>query len=85
HSIDFYNKLLTDNGVSDSSSYVSKKDLLEMITQQTFAASTHLTIGGRAIYYQKQTKLLMLTIFEGGHEMLSKEVLVYFPQLNGSR
>jgi len=85
HSINFYNKLLTDNGISDSSAYVSKKDLFEMLNRQTFAASTHLTIGDRTIYYQKKTKLLMLTIFEGGHEMLSKEVLGYVDQMNGSR
>lgn len=85
HSINFYNKLLTDNGTSDSSAYVSKKDLFEMINRQTFAASTHLKIGDRTIYYQKKTKRLMLTIFEGGHEMLSKEVLGYVDQMNGSR
>ena len=84
-SINFYNKLLADNGVSDSSAYVSKKDLLDMINQQTLAGSTHLKIGDRAIYCQRQTKLLMLTIFEGGHEILSKEVLGYIDQMNGTR
>lgn len=85
HSINFYNKLLSDIGISDSSKYVSAKDLREMINQQTFATSSKLTIGDRPIYYQKQTNLLMLTIFEGGHEMLSKEVLGYIDQMNGSR
>jgi predicted peptidase len=85
HSIVFYNKLLRDNGVSDSSAYVSRKDLSEMINEQKFAGSTPLTIGDRAIHYQKKTKHLMLTIFEGGHEMLSKEVLGYIDRMNGRR
>lgn len=85
HSVNFYNKLLTDIGVSDSSKYVSTRELLEMTDHQTFGKSPRLTIGDRAIYYQKQTKLLMLTIFEGGHEMLSNEVLDYIAQMNGSR
>jgi Prolyl oligopeptidase family len=85
HSINFYNKLLIDNGISDSSTYVSKKDLLQMINHQTFATTTHMTIGDRPILYQKKTKLIILTIFEGGHEMLSKEVLDYIDQMSGSR
>ncbi len=82
-STNFYNKLLTDYGISDSSVYVSGKDLSEMINEQTFAASTPLTIGDRAVHYQKKTKRLMLTIFEGGHEMLSKEVLDYIDRMSG--
>jgi predicted peptidase len=82
HSINFYNKLLADHGISDSSAYVSRKDLLQMLNEQTFAASTHLTIGDRAVHYQKKTKHFMLTIFEGGHEMLSKEVLGSIDRMN---
>jgi predicted peptidase len=85
HSVNFYNKLLTDIGISDSSKYVSTRELREMIEHQTFGKSPRLTIGGRAIYYQKQTEHFMLTIFEGGHEMLSKEVLDYIAQMNDSR
>ena len=85
HSINFYNKLLRDNGITDSSTYVPKKDLLQMLDYQTFATTTHMTIGDRPILYQKKTKLVMLTIFEGGHEMLSKEVLGYIDQMSSSR
>ncbi len=85
HSLNFYNKLLSDNGISDSVVYVSKKDMDIMLNQQTYNVPGNLKIGVRAVHYQKKTKRIMLTIFEGGHEMLSKEVLAYFPQLNGSR
>lgn len=85
HSINFYNKLLKDMGISDSSNYVSAKDFLEMVNHQTFTTSPKLRIGDRPIYYQKQTKHIMLTIFEGGHEMLSKEVLGYIDQMNDNR
>lgn len=78
-SVGFYNKLLSDNGISDSSQYVSQKDLDYMLNQQTFNASNNLKIGDRIIYYQRKSGRIMLTIFEGGHEMLSNEV---FESLN---
>lgn len=85
HSIVFYNKLLKDNKISDSAAYVSEKDLSQMINYQVFDPKTQTTIGGRPIHYQKKTNLIMLTIFEGGHEMLSNEVLNYIDQMSGSR
>lgn len=85
HSANFYNKLLSDYGISDSSLYVSKKDLDLMLNEQTYNAPLNLKIWDRVVYYQKKTKNIMLTIFEGGHEMLSKEVLGYIRHMNGSR
>lgn len=85
HSVNFYNKLLSDYGISDSLLYVSKKDLDFMLNEQTYNVPFNLKIGDRTVCYQKKTKNIMLTIFEGGHEMLSKEVLGYIRQMNGSR
>ena len=85
HSVNFYNKLLSDHGISDSSLYVSKKDLDFMLNEQTYNVPFKLKIGDRTVYYQKRAKNIMLTIFEGGHEMLSKEVLGYIRHINGSR
>ncbi len=73
-SVGFYNKLLADNGISDTLQYVSQKDLDYMLTKQTFNVSNNVKIGDRIVYYQRKSGRIMLTIFEGGHEMLSKEV-----------
>jgi predicted peptidase len=85
HSVNFYNKLLSDYGISDSLLYVSKKDLDFMLNEQTYNAPFNLKIGDRTVCYQKKTKNIMLTIFEGGHEMLSKGVLGYIRHMNGRR
>lgn len=85
HSIRFYNKLLYDNKITDSTKYVSIKDLELMLKEQTFRVINKAKIGDREILYQKSTNKIMLTIFEGGHEMLSKEALEYIEQVNGSR
>ena len=85
HSVNFYNKLLSDHGISDSLLYVSKKELDFMLNEQSYNFPLNLKIGDRTVYYQKKTKSIMLTIFEGGHEMLSKEVLGYIREMNGSR
>ncbi len=76
-SVNFYNKLLSNHGIADSLLYVSPTDLDYMLKQQTFNVSTDLKIGDRIIYYQKKSGRIMLTIFDGGHEMLSKEVFEY--------
>lgn len=53
-----------------------------MLDTQTFPVSdTSEKIAGKVIYYQKSTKV-MLTIFEGGHDMLSKQALEYIEQKN---
>ena len=85
HSINFYNKLLTDYKISDSAAYVSRKESLEMLNEQIPATSPQSSIGNRAIHLQRQTKHIMLTIFEGGHEMLSKEVLGYIDRMSEDR
>ncbi len=76
-SVNFYNKLLSNHGIADSLLYVSPMDLDYMLKQQTFNVSNDLKIGDRIIYYERRSRRIMLTIFEGGHEMLSKEVFEY--------
>jgi dienelactone hydrolase len=76
HSIRFYNKLLTDAGEKDKSRYVSEEDAATMLKTQTLPAQNPpKTIDNRAILYQKSSKKITLTIFEGTHEMLQKVVL----------
>lgn len=75
-SINFYNKLLTDAKERDKSRFVSPEDLSTMLKTQTSPSSkTFKLLDGRDILYQKSTKNIQLTVFEGTHEMLSKVVL----------
>jgi poly(3-hydroxybutyrate) depolymerase len=77
-SISFYNKLIADYKEKNSSKYVSEEDEKIMLDTQTFPMTdTPKKIGGKAIYYQKSSKNIMLTIFEGGHDMLSEQALEY--------
>ncbi|WP_428665960.1 alpha/beta hydrolase family protein [Runella sp.] len=76
HSINFYNKLLTDNNEKDKSHYVSETDAITMLKTQTFPTSNPPEmIGDRAILYQKSSKKITLTIFEGTHEILKNVAL----------
>jgi len=85
-SVNFYNKLLSDFKVKDSSKYVKNEDLKFMLEEQTFPSSNSANkIGNRAIYYQKSTKNVTLTIFDGGHEMLSKQALEYIELIDSVR
>lgn len=57
-----------------------------MLETQTFSLTKNNNkIGDRIIYYQKVRKNIMLTIFEGGHDMLSKQVVEYIEQITGIR
>jgi predicted peptidase len=77
-SINFYNKLLSDFRETDTSKYVNNEDLKFMVNTQSFPYSNSSNkIGNRTIHYQKASKKVMLTIFEGGHEILSKQALEY--------
>lgn len=54
-----------------------------MLVTQTFPVSdTTKKIAGKVIYYQQSLKKVTLTIFEGGHDMLSKQALEYIEQKN---
>lgn len=82
-SISFYNKIIFDYNEKDVSKYVSKEEEKRMLETQTFLVSdTTKKIAGKVIYYQKSAKKVMLTIFEGGHDMLSKQALEYIEQKN---
>ena len=82
-SINFYNKIIQDYKEKDISKYVSKEDEKRMLDTQTFPGSdTTRKIDGKIIYYQKSSKNVMLTIFDGGHDMLSKPALEYIEEKN---
>lgn len=60
----------------DKSRYISKQDAMTLLKTQTFPTSkTPQTLGDRAILYQKTSKNIRLTVFEGTHEILNEVVL----------
>ena len=78
HSINFYNKLLTD--ANEKALYVSEADAATMLKTQTFPTQNPAkTIENRAILYQKTSKKITLTIFEGTHEILKNAALDLIP------
>jgi len=85
-SVNFYNKILSDFGERDTSKYANTEDLKLMLKTQSFLdKNTNMLIGDKVINYRRQSKNIMLTIFEGGHDILSKQALEYIEQVNGIR
>jgi hypothetical protein len=71
HSINFYNKLLTDLSVTDSTKYVSDTEKLTLLEfRKPLGAFGQ--ISGREVILLKETNNIKLTLFEGGHEILTK-------------
>uniref|UniRef100_UPI0032173F4D alpha/beta hydrolase family protein n=1 Tax=uncultured Draconibacterium sp. TaxID=1573823 RepID=UPI0032173F4D len=71
HSINFYNKVLSDLGVQDASKYVSDKEKLHLLEHRS-ALGEFGMIGDREVFLQKEHGNLKLIIFKGRHEMLSE-------------
>jgi len=75
-SIHFYNKLLIDTGETDDARYVSSTDTSLMLKTQSFPLKKPIKkIDNRAILYQKSSKKISITIFEGTHEILKNVAL----------
>jgi len=86
HSVNFYNKILSDFGERDTSKYAGAEDLKLMLKTQSFPAqNTNMLIGDKIVHYRRQSKNIILTIFEGGHDMLSKQALEYIEEVNDIR
>ncbi|NOY95321.1 MAG: prolyl oligopeptidase family serine peptidase [Chlorobi bacterium] len=74
HSINFYNKLMSDLSVTDSSKYVSDKEKLELLEYRRPLGDFG-KISGRDICLIKEFQNIKLVIFEGNHEMLTEFAL----------
>jgi pimeloyl-ACP methyl ester carboxylesterase len=74
HSINFYNKVLSDIGVSDSSKYVSDAEKLRLLEYRKPLGNFG-KIADRDICLLKQSGNIQLIIFEGNHEMLPEYAL----------
>lgn len=71
HSINFYNKLLTDFKVTDQSKFVSNDEKLKLLEFRKPLSDLG-KIADRKICLQKANDNIHLTIFEGNHEMLAQ-------------
>lgn len=75
-SINFYNKLLKDFKEKDQTRYVSVEDKELMLKTRSFPAQNPSeNLGDRAILYQKSSRNIRLTVFEGSHDILYDQVL----------
>lgn len=74
HSINFYNKLLTDLSVSDTLKYVSDIEKLKLLEFRK-PLGDYGSIDDRKIYLKRKYENLSLIIFEGNHEMLTEFAL----------
>ncbi|MCF7886142.1 MAG: prolyl oligopeptidase family serine peptidase, partial [Candidatus Marinimicrobia bacterium] len=74
HSINFYNKLLNDLSVRDSSKYVSQEEKLKLLELRR-ALGDYGEISSRRVLLRKQYNNIKLVIFEGDHEMLAQYAL----------
>ena len=71
HSINFYNKLLSDMSVSDTSRYVTGSEKLQLLEKRE-PIGEYGEIADRKICLKKQFGNLSIIIFEGNHEMLTE-------------
>jgi pimeloyl-ACP methyl ester carboxylesterase len=74
HSVNFYNKLLSDLAVSDSSRYVTDKEKLELLEFRK-PLKDYGKISNRNICLLKEYMGVKLVIFDGGHEILAEFAL----------
>jgi lysophospholipase L1-like esterase len=76
HSIQFYNRLVTEKFPSNREFFVSDSIMLSLITKRTNTQQKDYgIISDRKIHYKNGTDNVSLTIFEGTHEMLVKPAL----------
>ncbi len=74
HSINFYNKILTDLFISDTSKYISDNEKLQLLELQKPLGDFGY-IADRKICIKKEIENLSIVIFEGNHEMLTEFAL----------
>ena len=70
HSILFFNHLLTAWGLNEN--YITSEIITKLLTRAYDNSPPEKKIQSRRVIYQNKTKLATLTIFDGGHEMLSE-------------
>lgn len=74
HSINFYNKVLTDLKITDSSKYISHREKLYLLEHRK-TTYNYGKIGSRDIILKKEIPNIKITIFKGGHELLWEQAM----------
>lgn len=75
HSINFYNKVLSDLKITDTSKYISDKEKLFLLEHRK-AINKNGKLGNREIILQKEIPNIKITIFKGGHELLWEQAMI---------
>lgn len=75
HSINFFNKVLSDSLVRNTSKYVSNKEKLHLLEHRTPLGNFG-KISGRNICLKKEWNNIKLIVFEGDHEILTEFALI---------
>ena len=73
HSITFFNKMV--NAFGRENETVSESDQHRLLCKDWDASSDHGVIDGRNIVFARSIPGVRLTLFDGGHEMLSEHCL----------
>ena len=74
HSINFYNKVLSDLSVKDSSTFVSDQEKLELLEHRRKLGDFG-KIANKEVFLRKDYRNIKLVIFEGNHEILPEYAL----------
>lgn len=84
HSLLFYNKVALALGCTDPSRLVSDADLLDLLVHRRPRAPRDLgEMGGRRIHYRNSWQNVSVTVFEGGHEMITAAAMSRMQELAG--
>jgi hypothetical protein len=83
HSILFFNKIVMHYGYPESR--VGEADIVKLLTRGIEQKVDCEKIEGRNVLYAKNTAPVSLTIFDGGHEMLTEYCLRRMKTLAGER
>ena len=73
-SLNFYNKVIKDNGASDDQ-LISENEILKLVSMRMYPTLTDKKIGDRNVIYERNFKNISLILFEGRHEMLTDVAL----------
>ncbi len=72
HTLNFYNKVVADFDILDKDALIPSGEITNLLTYRGSSNPNRGSIGGRDIHLQKNYKdKVRVTIFEGGHEMLT--------------
>lgn len=81
HSINFYNRMVSELYTDDSHRMVTTEETLYLLENRK-ALGKHGTIGNRDIYFKKTSPKVNLFIFEGEHEILPEHAILSILQTN---